>query len=97
MPTRSTRQVTEAMRYATAVGAKKVVVTGYRGSALLSDGRKMTELARLPEERTKSIQGALVDLGLKAEIDSASWKTAPEPADGVDDYMTRRVEIRVEP
>jgi len=97
MPSRSTRVVTEVMRYATAANAKKVVVTAHRGSALLSNGRKLIEQAKLPEIRAKKIHEALADLGVAPQTISSSWSGSAEPADGVDDFETRRVEIAVIP
>lgn len=97
MPSRSTRVVTEAMRYATAANAKKVVVTAHRGSALLSNGRKMVEQEALPEIRARKIHESLADIGVKAETISSSWNETVEPADGIDDFETRRVEIVVTP
>lgn len=97
MPSRSTRVVTEVMRYATAINAKKVTVTARRGSALLSNGRKLAEQERFPEIRAKKIHEALADLGVAASTISSSWKGSVEPADGIDDFETRRVEIVVTP
>lgn len=97
MPSRSTRVVTEVMRYATAVNAKKVTITARRGSALLSNGRKLVEMEQLPQIRAKKIQDALADLGVAADTISSSWKSSPEPADGIDDFETRRVDIVVTP
>lgn len=97
MPSRSTRVVTEVMRYAKAVNAKQVEITAHRGSALLSNGRTLTELESLPEIRAKNIHVALEDIGVAGKTISSNWKQAAEPADGVDDFKTRRVVITVRP
>lgn len=97
MPTRSNRNITQAMRYANAVKAKSIVITGYRGAAKLSDGEKLAEHDYLAERRTKAVHSAIVDIGAPAEIVSSSWKTRPEPAKGADDYLTRKVTIVVTP
>jgi outer membrane protein OmpA-like peptidoglycan-associated protein len=97
MPSRSTRVVTEVMRYATAIDAKHIQITGYRGSALLTNGKKMVEKASLPEIRVKNIESALVDLGVKPSIISTKWSDKPEKPDGIDDFETRRVVIVVTP
>lgn len=97
MPSRSTRVVTEVMRYATAAKARKVVVTAHRGSALLSNGRKLSEQAALPEIRAKKIHASLADIGVAPATISSSWQKSVEPADGIDDFETRRVEIVVTP
>lgn len=97
MPSRATRVVTEAMRYATAANASKVVITAQRGSALLSDGRKLSEQEALPEIRAKKIHASLADIGVAPATISSSWSKSVEPADGIDDFQTRRVEIVVTP
>lgn len=97
MPSRSTRVVTEVMRYSTAINAKRVEIMGRRGSALLTNGQELVEMASLPETRVKKIHEALVDLGVKASTISSKWTDQPEKPDGVDDYETRRVEIVVTP
>ena len=97
MPSRSTRVVTEVMRYVTAIGAKRVEITAHRGAALLSNGKKLTEMAALGEIRARKIQFALADIGVEASKITARWQDKPEKADGVDDYETRRVVIVVKP
>jgi outer membrane protein OmpA-like peptidoglycan-associated protein len=97
MPSRSTRVVTEVMRYATSIKAKKVEITAYRGSALLTDGKRLSEMAALPEIRARKIHSALEDIGVQASTIASSWKQAPEKADGIDDFETRRVVLVVTP
>lgn len=97
MPSRSTKVVTAAMRYAAAIKANSVKITAHRGAALLSNGEKMVEREALPETRARKIHTALEDIGVPASTIAASWQSAPEAADGVDDYETRRVTILVTP
>ncbi|WP_157073815.1 hypothetical protein [Sphingomonas soli] len=97
MPTRANRNVTEAMRYATASKAGSVRVIAYRGGAKLSDGTKLTEQDAVIAERVENIRFALVDIGVPAEAVSVEPKVRPERYTGVDDYKTRRVEIVVTP
>lgn len=97
MPSRATRVVTEVMRYATAIDAKRVTITAHRGAALLSNGAKLVEMAALPEIRARQIHVALQDIGVEEHVIASRWLADPEPADGVDDFETRRVQIVVTP
>jgi outer membrane protein OmpA-like peptidoglycan-associated protein len=97
MPTRANKNITAAMRYANAIKASRIEIRGYRGSALLTDGQKLAEYDYLAERRTKAIHSAIVDIGAPANIVTSSWNKNPEPANGVDDYETRRVTITVTP
>lgn len=97
MPTRSTRVVTEAMRYATASKAKRIEITGRRGAARLSDGTLMKEESPVVDSRVAEIRDSLVDLGYEAANIRVSSRRDVEKATGYEDYRTRRVDIRVLP
>jgi outer membrane protein OmpA-like peptidoglycan-associated protein len=94
---RTSAVVGQAMRYAEATKAKKVEVVGYRGSVLLSDGNPFVERADMAERRAKKVARALRDIGVSPSITTVTWKSEPEPPDGVEDWKSRRVVIRVEP
>lgn len=95
MPTRATRVVTEAMRYATASEATHVQVIAYRGSALLTNGERLIERDSTLAHRTRMISDALVDIGVPTDAVRTSEDIQPTEPDGIDDFETRRVDIIV--
>lgn len=97
MPSRSTRIVTEAMRFATASKARKVVVTGYRGAAKLSDGTRLVEKPEVVQSRVDYVKLGLIDIGVPEERLTVKLMSKPEAVNGVDDYKTRRVTIDITP
>ena len=95
MPTRATRVVTEAMRYATASESTQVEVIAYRGSAQLTNGERLIERDSTLAHRMNMISDALVDIGVPADAVRPSREIRPTEPDGVDDFETRRVDIIV--
>ena len=87
----TTRIVGEAARIAKLVNAAKIEVKGYRATTWLSNGQKIIEAESIAEMRAKKIGEILTGLGLATV--NVSWKTAPEPGDGVNDAQQRRVTI----
>jgi len=62
--------LTQIFGYATQAHARHIVVRGYRGATLLSDGTVMTERDTLPEARAKEVAQLLIGAGLpRAEIE----------------------------
>lgn len=94
---RSLAAITEAMTYAKQIKASHVRVTGYRGSALLSDGARLEEAAYLPERRARRLADTLTQIGVVAGTISVAWKDQPDRGDGVDDFKLRRAVIHVGP
>jgi hypothetical protein len=82
--------------YAQAIAARSVTVRASRGSTLLTDGGRVTESEGVAERRGRQVVELLTGVGVQADIRMA-FSSTPEPADGIDDWMSRRVEIRVEP
>lgn len=83
--------------YAQAQNAQRVSISGHRGATLLSDGNTMTEDQALAEERAREVAELLTGAGLSPAIIETDWSSALEPADGVEDWRTRRVVVRVMP
>ena len=89
--------LSEIVDYAEKTEAKRVIVTSLRGATLLSDGSLLTEEAGIAEARAEEITQLLKRAGLvKVEMRTAT-RHEPEPADGIDDWQTRRTVVRVEP
>jgi outer membrane protein OmpA-like peptidoglycan-associated protein len=97
LPSRSTRVVSEAVRYAKASKATRIEVSGYRGTTLLSNGQKLVESQQIAEVRAKKVGGFFPGLGIPSSIVTVNWKSEAETADGVTDPARRRVVIAVKP
>ncbi len=89
--------LTAIFDYATTVDAHRISITGHRGATLLSDGRVLTEPEALPKERAREVASLLTRAGLDARRIEVDWTSAVETPDGVGDWHTRRVVVRVEP
>lgn len=82
--------------YANQISADRITVRATRGSTLLTNGDLVTESVGIAERRASQIADLLRGLGIEAEITTESSTTAA-PADGIDDWESRSVELRVEP
>lgn len=82
--------------YAERIGAARILVHGSRGETLLSNGRRLTESAPVAERRATEVAALLRSLNLGAEI-VPSWASEPVAGDGVDDWRSRSVTVRVVP
>jgi len=89
--------VAAALRYFQETSATHVEVTSYRGATLLSTGETLVESPIIAERRAKKVQGLLEGLGVPADALTVTWTAEPEPADGVDDHLSRRIVIAVTP
>ena len=88
--------VLAAFNYANAISAGRITVRAHRGSTLLTNGDRVTESAQVAERRATQVAGLLRGLGVDAEV-VTEFSTEPVPADGIDDWQSRSVEILVEP
>jgi RNA-binding protein YhbY len=89
--------LSQIVDYAEKIEAKRVTVTSSRGATLLSDGNVLTEKAGIAEARAEEITQLLKRAGLvKVEIQGI-YRREPEPADGIEDWRTRKTIVRVEP
>lgn len=94
---RPIRIVGDAVRYATAAKAKRVEVVGYRATSRLSNGQDLVEMPQIAERRANMVGTAFREAGIPESALTVKWKSEPEPGNGVDDPLRRRVTIRVIP
>jgi hypothetical protein len=90
------RELLKIMTYAQQTSAGRITVTGNWGATLLSDGTVLIENKSTAQRRAEDVARLLAGSGLDVDID-VSWSDQPEPADGVDDWRSRSVIVRVEP
>ena len=93
---RHPQQLVEIHEYARAIDARRITVLGNRGATLLSDGSLVTESAGIAERRSRQVAELLRGLGAAADI-RAEHSSEPVAADGIDDWTSRSVVVRVEP
>jgi catechol 2,3-dioxygenase-like lactoylglutathione lyase family enzyme len=89
--------LSQIVEYARDLGARRLRVTAYRGSTMLSDGRVMTEAAGIAEARGKEVVELLRGAGLTQVAIDMTAQREPERATGVDDWRSRRTTVLVEP
>ncbi len=73
-----------------------MTVRGLRGATLLGDGRRVIESEGIGKRRSEQVAMLLAGLGVEVEV-GVEYSTSPEPADGIDDWMSRRVDVLVAP
>jgi outer membrane protein OmpA-like peptidoglycan-associated protein len=87
-----------AVQYAQAVEAREIIVTGHRGSTLLSNGSLAREIPMIARLRAQELARTLRKLGLPSTATlTVRWDSELEPADGVTDPNRRRAEIAITP
>jgi len=89
--------VDQAANYFAATNGSQVVVTGYRGEALLSNGKKLVEDQPLPQQRAEKVVEILVNFGIPQDRIAVRWVDAPQNNGGVLDWTKRRVTVLVTP
>jgi hypothetical protein len=82
--------------YARSTSAKRVVVTARRGATLLSNGSLLIESEAVAARRAAEVAALFDGLGLGVDVRSTASDT-PVAADGIDDWESRSVTVRVEP
>ncbi len=92
---RDTRQLTDIAEYARVSKAQQVIVTGYRGSTLLSNGTVLAEKSDVARLRAQRVAEVLKGLGTPAS--NVRWISEPPAANGETDDQSRRVAVRVVP
>lgn len=90
-------QLTPLLDLARALPARRIVIVGHRGDALLSDGTRLPEQADRAQRRAERVAELLRGAGLTEPAYEVRWEAAPAEPDGDGDFANRRVEIRVEP
>jgi hypothetical protein len=83
-------------KYARDTSAKRIVVTARRGATLLSDGSVLVESEGGAARRAAEVAALFEGLHLGARVESTSSEK-PVAADGIDDWKSRSVTVRVEP
>ncbi len=90
------RQLLEIRDYAQMTAASRVTIRATRGSTLLTDGSLVTESEGVSQRRVENVADLLRGIGVQADI-RTRFSSRPAPADGIDDWMSRSVEVYVEP
>jgi len=90
------RDVLEIFDYAQKLPARTVSLHAPRGATRLSNGELLVESPGVAERRVNQVADLLRGLGLDADI-RTSFDAEPAAADGIDDWQSRSVEVRVEP
>lgn len=82
--------------YAERIGARRIRIRASRGAMLLTNGDRVVEAAGIAGRRAAQVAHLLTGLGVRADI-STQFTEVPAPADGIDDWKSRVVEISVLP
>jgi hypothetical protein len=90
------RPMSRIADYAKDIGASRIEVEGRRGATLLSDGSLLVESAGIAKRRAEEVAELLGGLGLDADI-ALDFSSEPVPADGIEDWRSRSVRVRVVP
>jgi outer membrane protein OmpA-like peptidoglycan-associated protein len=89
--------VDQAANYFAATNGSQVLVTGYRGEALLSNGKKLVEDLPLAQQRAEKVVTILANFGIPRDRIAVRWVDAPQNNGGVLDWTKRRVTVLVTP
>jgi outer membrane protein OmpA-like peptidoglycan-associated protein len=89
--------VDQAADYFAATNGAKVVVTGYRGEAVLSNGSRLVEEQPLARQRAQKVADILANFGVPEDRITVRWEDAPQNNNGVLDWKRRRVTVVVTP
>ncbi len=89
--------VDQAADYYAASAGATVVVTGYRGEALLSNGQKLVEEQPLARQRAEKVADILANFGVPKDRIAVRWVDTPQNNQGVLDWKKRRVTVLVTP
>jgi hypothetical protein len=81
---------------AKACAARRIAITGYRGSVLLSDGSTLVEQAGIARRRAEQVAELLRGAGLTDVEHVVRWDDEAGAADG-DDAALRRVTVELDP
>ena len=75
--------------------AREIEIVGYRGSVRLSNGQTMVEESTIGKQRAEQVAMLLKGANLTAPSYKVSWHDEAAAANGVDDYLSRRVVVTV--
>lgn len=77
--------------------ARRIAITGYRGSVLLSNGTTLTEAPAIARRRAEQLATLLRGAGLTDVAYDVTWQDEPGVANGLDDPALRRVTVELSP
>jgi hypothetical protein len=83
--------------YAEAIDARRITVTGYSGATLLSSRETLVEDGSIAVKRAREVTGLLEKAGLRNADFAVETARLEARADGIDDWMSRRVSVVVAP
>lgn len=89
-------ELTAIFDAAQARGARRVAITGHRGSVLLGDGTTLVERAGIARRRAEQVAELLRGAGLSDVEYRVRWDDEAGAADG-DDAALRRVTVELDP
>ncbi|HZJ32255.1 MAG TPA: hypothetical protein VFD21_11835 [Vicinamibacterales bacterium] len=87
--------LTDILQFARTVKAREIEIVGYRGSVRLSNGQTMVEESTIGKQRAEQVAMLLKGANLTAPSYKVSWHDEAAAANGVDDYLSRRVVVTV--
>jgi hypothetical protein len=77
--------------------ARRIAITGYRGSVLLSNGTTLTEQPAIARRRAEQLATLLRGAGLTDVAYDVAWHDEPGSPDGLNDPQLRRVTVELTP
>lgn len=94
---RHSNVLTEIFNYAQKIPGAHLKVSAGRGSMKLSNGKVLTERSDIAKARAEEIAELFQGAGISRSAIQLLWRDDPELADGIEDWRSRRVTVRVEP
>jgi hypothetical protein len=89
--------LTDIFNYAKKIPGARLKVSAFRGATKLSNGRVLTERTGISQARAAEITELFEGAGIPRSMVQSIWRDEAEPADGIEDWRSRRVTVRVEP
>ena len=87
--------LTSILNFARTANAREIEIVGHRGAVRLSNGQTIVEEPTIGKKRAEQIAMLLQGANLKGPSYKVTWHEEPGAADGVDDYLSRRVVVTV--
>jgi len=89
------RFLRQVLDYAIKSKTSEIEIVGYRGAALLSNGQTLLEQPDIGKQRAEQVAMLLKSTELQASTFKVRWLEEPEPVNGTNDHLTRRVVVKV--
>ena len=86
--------LTGILNFARSANAREIEIVGHRGAVRLSNGQTIVEEPTIGKKRAEQIAMLLQGANLKGPTYKVTWRD-DTAADGVDDYVSRRVVVTV--